>query len=155
MPCPYDCDVKIARLKSRQPLSFDPALRELRMNRAAARFTKSKAAGNSTASATATAHQQLRLPSSAKLNRPLQIQMQGQMRRAGETPALRRQIQRRQQRQRQRRPPEGGRYKCNGNGNAMLLWKNPPAQPEGCATQTGLGDAASEERSFASLRMTA
>jgi hypothetical protein len=48
-----------------------------------------------------------------------------------------------------------GNGKFNDNGNAMLLWRNRPAQPEGCATKTGMDDAVSEERSFASLRMTA
>jgi hypothetical protein len=43
--------VKDARLKckSRRPLPFDPAVRDLRMNRAVARFTNSKAKARSTA----------------------------------------------------------------------------------------------------------
>jgi hypothetical protein len=36
-------NVKDTRLKSRRPLPFDPAQRDLRMNRRAGRFTNSKA----------------------------------------------------------------------------------------------------------------
>jgi hypothetical protein len=36
----------------------------------------------------------------------------------------------------------------DSNSGALLLRRNPPARSEGCAMKTGLGDVASEERSF-------
>ena len=48
--------------------------------------------------------------------------------------------------------PYGAIHKFNGeltdDGHATLLRRNRPAQPEGCAAKTGLGDAAREARYF-------